>query len=69
MRVLSIPLTKIQEIVLILSLYQDINSSVMLQYILGIPVVLVVPVLLAHHDHPNKTKFIRLVVHQKKIML
>ena len=38
----------------------------MLQYILGIPVVLVVPVLLAHHDHPNKTKFIRLVVHQKK---
>ena len=30
------------------------------------PGVLGLPVLLAHHDHPNKTKFIRLVVHQKK---
>ena len=40
----------------------------MRQYILGIPGVLGVlglSVLLAHHDHPNKTKFMRLVVHQK----
>lgn len=37
----------------------------MWRYILGILVVLGLPVLLAHHDRPNKTKFIALVVNQK----